>query len=172
MPGAKPCPLEPVRSPLRASCSHLTVCSPFLAPRPRQNMFVGMSGCLLPAMFRAIFGCCRKPTSNLAPEAEEPLLAEGADASEGAEVAEAESGKIKVSGLKGLFVVAAPAVRLPSTPEVPHAESRWDTAVARSDCDRLPNQCRAVSALMAEMAAHAEKPPHSVCSPLSQLSAR
>ena len=74
-------------------------------------MFVGMSGCLLPAMFRAIFGCCRKPTQTLSTEAEEPLLSESAEGEDGEAVVTGNS-KIKVSGMKGLLVVAAPAVRV------------------------------------------------------------
>lgn len=74
-------------------------------------MFVGMSGCLLPALFRTLFGCCRKGSATLAPEAEEPLLSEER-AENGEAVVEATPSKIKVSGMKGLFIVAAPAVSL------------------------------------------------------------
>ena len=78
------------------------------------NMFIGMSGCVLPSLLAALFSACRHKRKSARTGAHEPLL-EGAeadaDAPSGAEEPPVADGRLPVRGLKGLLVVGAPTVR-------------------------------------------------------------
>jgi hypothetical protein len=68
------------------------------------NMFVGMSGCLLPQLVSALLACVR---AKAAPEdTTQPLLQD--EAEQPAE--DAPPAKQKLAGLRGLLVLGAPTV--------------------------------------------------------------
>jgi hypothetical protein len=92
------------------------------------NMFLGMSGCLLPSLFSALFAACGRVRKSARTGMREPLL-DGAEAEAEAPAEEAPpaDGRLKLRGLKGLLVVGAPTVRFLAPPDpcvrrsLPHA---------------------------------------------------
>ena len=84
------------------------------------NMFIGMSGCMLPTLLSALVSACRRARKSGRTGAREPLLdgtEADADAPAAADEPPVADGRLPVRGLKGLLVVGAPTVRRLAQPD-------------------------------------------------------